>query len=389
MEENNDESLVGHLSVIPDPRIERSRRHNFLDILVIAVCAVICGAEGWTDIEDFGLSKEDWLRNFLELPSGIPSHDTFRRIFLILDPLIFQQVFMKWIGSVNKALFKKDIISIDGKTLRGSLDRANEKSALHMISAWSSNASVVIGQMKSDGKSNEITSVPELLKLLQLKGCIVTMDAMNCQKKTADQIVKQGADYLLCLKENHPDMRRNVEDRFKELEGKRKKTWPMDDYEIQEKGHGRLETRKHTVIYKRDEHGWGLIDLHGDWKNLNAILRIESERVNLQTGEIATESRYYITSMKDDAKTIAHAIREHWNIENKLHWRLDVLMREDECRVRAGNSAENFAVLRHLAFNLLKTEPTKKSLRRKQKTAGWDHGYLLQILFNNGKSKGF
>jgi predicted transposase YbfD/YdcC len=389
MDEDIDNSLVGYLSIITDPRLERGRRHNLIDILVIAVCAVICGVEGWKDIEDFGLSKEDWFKEFLELPSGVPSHDTFRRIFLILNQVEFQACFMKWVHSVNKELFKKDIISVDGKTLRGSLDRANEKSALHMISAWSSNASVVMGQMKSDGKSNEITSVPELLKLLQIKGCVVTIDAMNCQKKTASQVVQQEGDYLLCLKENHPDMKRNVEDRFKELEGKRKKLWPMDEYEIQEKGHDRLETRKHTVIYKRDEHGWGLIDLHEEWKNLNAILKIESERVNLQTGVVSTENRYYITSMKDDAKTIAHATREHWNIENKLHWRLDVLMREDECRVRAGNSAENFAVLRHLAFNLLKTEPTKKSLRRKQKTAGWDHSYLLQILFNNGKSQGF
>ena len=290
---------------------------------------------------------------------------------------------------LQEALFKKDIISIDGKTLRGSLDRANEKPALHMISAWSSNASVVMAQIKSDGKSNEITSIPELLKLLQLRGCIVTMDAMNCQKKTAAQIVKQGGDYLMCLKENHPDMRRNVEDRFNDLEGKRKPAVKMDHYDVKEKGHGRAETRSHSVIYKREVNGWGLIDLHDEWKELNAIVKIESERVNLQTGEVSTENRYYITSMTDDAETIAHAIREHWNIENKLHWRLDVLMREDECRMRAGNSAENFATLRHLAFNLLKTEPTKKSLRRKQKTAGWDHAYLLQILFNNGKSKGF
>ena len=389
MDGNADNSLMGYLSIIPDPRIERSRRHNLLDILIIAVCAVICGAEGWTDIEDFGISKEAWFREFLELPSGIPSHDTFRRIFLILDPLVFQQCFMEWIGAVNRSLFKKDIISIDGKTLRGSLDRANEKSALHMISAWSSNASVVMGQMKSDGKSNEITSSPELLKLLQLKGCVVTMDAMNCQKKTVEQIVNQGGDYLLSLKDNHPDMKRNVEDNFDEMARRRKKPWAYDKYEIQEKGHGRIETRKHTVIYKGNEEIWGLIDLHNEWKNLNSILKIESERINLQTGVISNENRYYITSMKDDAKTIAEATREHWNIENKLHWRLDVLMREDECRVRAGNSAENFATLRHLAFNLLKTEPTKKSLRRKQKTAGWDHSYLLQILFNNGKSRGF
>jgi predicted transposase YbfD/YdcC len=206
MDEDIDNSLVGYLSIITDPRIERGRRHNLIDILVIAVCAVICGAEGWKDIEDFGLSKEDWFKEFLELPSGVPSHDTFRRIFLILNPVEFQACFMKWVHSVNKELFKKDIISVDGKTLRGSLDRANEKSALHMISAWSSNASVVMGQMKSDGKSNEITSVPELLKLLQIKGCVVTTDAMNCQKKTASQVVQQEGDYLLCLKENHPDM---------------------------------------------------------------------------------------------------------------------------------------------------------------------------------------
>lgn len=389
MDETDDNSLVGYLSIIPDPRIERSRRHNLLDILVIAVCAVICGAEGWTEIEDFGVSKEDWFKEFLELPSGIPSHDTFRRVFLILDPILFQACFMQWIRSVNKELFKKDIISIDGKTLRGSLDRAREKSALHMISAWSSNASVVMGQMKSDGKSNEITSVPELLKLLQVKGCVVTVDAMNCQKKSAEQIVNQGGDYLFCLKDNHPDLKRNVESRFEEMSEKRKKTWPMDYYEVQEKGHGRLETRRHSVIYKREENGWGLIDLHEEWKNLSAVIKIESERVDLQTGIASVENRYYMTSMKDPAQTIASAIREHWNIENKLHWRLDVLMREDECRIRSGNSAENFAVLRHFALNLLKTEPTKKSIKRKQKTAGWDHSYLLQILFNNGKSKGF
>lgn len=389
MDNNDDDSLVGYLAIIPDPRIERTQRHNFIDILVIAVCAVICGAESWTDIEDFGHSKKEWLGGFLELPNGIPSHDTFRRVFMIMDPEMFHLCFMEWIRSVNKELFKKDIISVDGKTLRGSVDRAKKKSALHVVSAWSSNASVVMAQMKSDGKSNEITSVPELLKLLQLKGCIVTMDAMNCQKKTAKQIVNQRGDYLMCLKDNHPDMRRNVEERFTELNEKKSKMWRQDHYEAQEKAHGRLETRKHTVIYKREENGWGLIDLHNEWENLNAVMKIESERTNLVTGETSTENRYYITSMKDDAETIAHAVREHWNIENKLHWRLDVLMREDECRMRAENSAENFATLRHLAFNLLKTEPTKKSLRRKQKTAGWDNNYLLQILFNNAKSRGF
>lgn len=389
MEENGDNSLVGFLSVIPDPRIERTRRHNFIDILIVAVCAVICGAESWTDIEDYGHSKEEWLRQFLELPNGVPSHDTFRRVFMLMDPQLFQFCFMEWIKSVNNELFKNDIIAVDGKTLRRSLDKANDKSALHMVSAWSSNASVVLAQMKSDGKSNEITSVPELLKLLQLKGCVITVDAMNCQKKTAAQIVNQGGDYLMCLKENHPDLRRNVEERFIEIGDKKSKQWVTDYYETSNKGHGRGETRSYSVIYKREINGWGLIDLHDEWKNLNAVVKLKSERINLTTGEISSENRYYITSMKDDAETIAHAIREHWNIENKLHWRLDVLMREDECRMRAANSAENFATLRHFVFNLLKTEPTKISLRRKQKTAGWDNDYLIKVLFNNGKSSGF
>jgi len=377
---NNAPTLEAQFAELTDPRSNHGLQHKLLDIVIIAILAVISGADGWTDIETFGEAKEAWLRKFLELPHGIPSHDTFRYVFARLDAQEFQQCFLNWVSAANK-LTRGQVIALDGKCLRGTQDKYLGKQAIYMVSAWASADHLVLGQRKVDEKSNEITAVPELLSYLDLKGCIVTVDALNCQKKTAAQIVKQEGDYVLALKDNHRHMHEDVCDLF---------AWAADvDFAEMEhdscttigKGHGRIESRTCSTI--SDPECLAMLSGRAAWANLRTVIHVHAKR---QVGsEVSEEDRYYLSSLPGDTPDLAakalDATRSHWGIENQLHWVLDVTFREDHCRARAGNSGENLAVLRHIALNMLRREKsTRLSIRAKRHKAGWDTQYLLKLL---------
>jgi len=365
--------IAEYFSEVEDPRWH-NRRHKLLDILVIAICAVVCGADSWEDIELFGKAKEEWLRGFLELPHGIPSHDTFRRVFAVLDTEQFQIGFLEWIQAVEK-LTQRQVVASDGKTLRRSHDRSEGKKALQMVSAWASANGVVLGQMKVDDQSNEITAIPELLGSLEIAGCIVTLDAIHCQRETVETIVEKEADYVLPVKENQPRLLEALQGLFDDPAEMR---WvACDQHRTVDKGHGRLEIRECWSTSDPDYLGY--IATLADWRGLQSIAMVQAER---QLGEETTVTRrYFISSLESDAQLLLHAVRSHWAIENKVHWVLDIAFREDDCRIRKGNGAENFAVLRHIALNLLRREKTSKgSLKGRRKKAGWDNDYLLKVL---------
>ena len=386
---NNGASLFSHLVVLSDPRIDRKKRHDLIDILIIAICAAICGAETWTDIEDFGYDKEEWFKTFLNLKHGIPSHDTFRRVFILLNPEEFSKVFYSWVCSVNKTLMKNDHICIDGKTLRRSFDDAKKTSAIHMVNAWSTGLSLSLGQLKSEGKKNEIKTIPVLLDTLNIQGCIISTDAMGCQKTIAQKIIDKGGDYCFGLKGNHPYLEERVQEIFEQSCRGGRRSFQIEKHVEENDKHGRIERRECKVITAKEGKNIG-INILEQWPELNSIIKITSMRVNKKTGVVSEEKRYYISScINAGAEELAKVIRSHWEVENKLHWRLDVCFREDECRSRSGHSAENFSLLRHFALNLLKSEPTKISIRRKQKRAGWGDEFLLQVLLNDGKAQGF
>lgn len=367
-------ALFDHFASLPDPRIARHRWHNLSDILVIAVCAVLCGAESFPAIEDFGHEREEWLKQFLELPEGIPSHDTFTRIFRLLDPVQFQACFLSWMEAVAAAT-AGEVVAIDGKALRRSFDKGRAKRAIHMVSAWATANGVVLGQRKVDAKSNEITAIPELLALLALKGCIVTIDAMGCQRAIAQKIVEQGADYVLALKGNQPTLEQAVERFFvtgPEAEAHRTKS---NYHEQTEQGHGRVETRCAWISDALDAELTAAA-----WPGLQSIGMVEATRT--LGGETSVEQRFYLSSLPPQAAQFAQAVRNHWGIENRLHWTLDVTFREDQSRLRTGYGAENFAVLRHIALNLLRQEPSAKSLPRKRLACALNPAYLLKVLLN-------
>ncbi len=367
-------TLVSEFSKISDPRIERHKMHNLIDIFVITVCASICGADTWNQIETYGKTKYDWLKKILELPNGIPSHDTFRRVFILIDPNEFRQCFINWVESLNSLLPTSQVISIDGKTLRGSHNKKDNKSAIHMVSAWASEMNMVIGQLKTEEKSNEITAIPKLLDMLDISGSIVTIDAMGCQKKIAAKIIDNDADYVLSLKKNQETLHDDVELFFQDAKNTDFKDIPHTYDETIDGDHGRIEVRRHWLVPDID---W----LQGKhlWKGLSSIGMVERERDI--DGKVTCETSYYILSLECDAKEFAVFARKHWGIENKLHWGLDVSFREDECRKRTGNSAENFAMIRHISLNLLKQENSmKKSIKTKRLEAGWNDKYLMKIL---------
>jgi predicted transposase YbfD/YdcC len=367
-------SLMAHFSVLEDPRVERTRRHSLNDILVIAISGFICGVDNWVELEMFGQEKEGWFKQFLELPNGIPSHDTFGRVFAALEPEAFSRCFMNWMKAVSEAT-EGDIVAIDGKTLRRSFDHAAKRAAIHMVSAWSTHNGVVLGQVRTDEKSNEITAVPKLLELLRVEGCIVTLDAMGCQREIAQQIVDKGGHYVISLKGNQGTLHSEVERLFIEAREENFETVPHAYEETLEKDHGRIERRQYWITARIDS-----VRRADRWSCLTSVGMVESERTI--GGETSCEVRYFISSLPgDDAKKFGAAVRRHWEIENNLHWVLDVAFREDESRIRKDNAPENVAMLRHVALNLLKADKTTKAgVQARRKKAGWSETYLARLL---------
>jgi len=375
-------SLVEHFKSIADPRVERTKDHDLLDILVIAICALLCAAESFNDMEDFGRAKEDWFGSFLKLRNGIPSHDTFNRVFAAIDPKEFLECFLRWTQSLRQAV-AQEIVALDGKALRRALNR--DENPKYVVSAWAESNDLVLGQLKVDEKSNEITALPELLRVLELAGCIVTVDAMGCQKKIAKEVIEADADYVLALKGNqetvHAEVKSFLDATLEEKQKKRPKgavipkaAVNLQQLETVEKDHGRLEIRRY---YQSAELDWFADS--AKWEGLRSVGLVEAVRE--VDGKTTIERRYYLSSLSLDVATFARAVRGHWGVENKLHWVMDVCFREDQSRARTGYAAENLATLRRLALNLLKQERTKKrGIRGKQLNAGWDHAYLLKLL---------
>ena len=376
MAEEGPVSLVEHFAVLEDERDPSKVRHLLIDMLVIAITAVLCGADGWTEIEEFGDSNEAWFRKFLKLPNGIPSHDTFGRVFSLLSPEAFQERFSAWIASVREAYEGEEIVAIDGKSLRRSHDRKRGQGPLHMVSAWAVNNRVVLGQRATEAKSNEITAIPQLLETLMLRGCIVTIDAMGCQKAIAAKIIDQGGDYVLGLKGNQGSLCEQVEEAFIDADARDYDGVQSDYFETVERGHGRTETRRYWTLGEL-----GDVEPARRWKGLNVIGMVQSIRE--QDGHSSSEYRYYIGSIGNDAKRFATAVRGHWGVENDLHWSLDIAFREDESRIRQRQAAENFTVLRHIALARLKNEKTlKRGIKTKRLKAGWDEAYRAKLLFD-------
>jgi predicted transposase YbfD/YdcC len=358
---------------IEDPRLDRQKKHKLIDILAIAVCATIAGADGWVAIALYAKSKEAWLRTFLELPNGIPSHDTLGRVFSLIDPQAFQSAFRQWVGLIQGKV--QGVVAVDGKTARGSHDRANGKQAIHIVSAWAVENGVSLGQVKVDGKSNEITAIPELLSLLDLHGCLVTIDAMGCQRDIAQQIVDAGGDYLLVVKGNQETLAEDVEEEFKQAQADGFAHMEHLYHETLDKGHGRIEKRQYW--YTRDVQGLGTLER---WPKLNGMVMCRSTRT--EHGKTTVEDRYFITSaVQNDVAKIAGAVRAHWGIENGLHWVLDVAFLEDQSRIRSGYAAENIAAIRKIANNALKQCTSRQGgMKAKRLQAGWDNRFMKEIL---------
>ena len=363
--------IMEHFENIVDPRMDRRKLHKLSDIIFITISAVICGNDTWEDIAEWAEIREDWLKTILELPNGIPSHDTINRVFSLLDPACFQSSFVSWVQSVS-TLTEGDVISIDGKRLCNS-GSGGSKSIVHMVSAWSNSNEMVLAQQKVDDKSNEITAIPEVLQMLYIKSCLVTIDAMGCQKTIAKAITDKEADYILAVKENQKRLLDDIKEAFSEERG-------FEQSSQTNLGHGRIEKRTCAIVTNTE---W--VCKEADWSKLNTLIRLESERTIKATGQMEKQVRYYISSKKASAEIFNKAIREHWGIENKLHWVLDVAFAEDKSNKRAGNAAENFSYISKIALNLLKQHDDyrgakKISMKTKRKKSSWSKDYLLKVL---------
>lgn len=375
-------SLLEHFKNLQDPRVNRTKRHELVDVMIISVCTLLCGGETYNDMKDFGKAKEEWFRTFLKLPNGIPSHDTFNRVFAALDPKEFLDCFLRWTQILRQAV-DKEIVALDGKALRNAYNK--DEQLKYVVSAWAESNNMVLGQIKVAEKSNEITAIPELLRVLELSGCIVTIDAMGCQKKIAKEVIESDADYVFSLKGNQETVHEEVQSfldacitqsnakRLTKAE-KLKLDQSFRHCEVVDGDHGRIEIRRY---YQSDDLAW-FAD-QDKWEGLHSVGAVESIRE--VEGKTTTERRYFLSSLSLDVETFARAVRGHWGIENKLHWVLDVCFREDYSHARSGHAAENLATLRRLTLNMLKKEKSKKrGIKGKQLNAGWDHAYLLKIL---------
>lgn len=360
-------SFFEHFADLPDPRIERTKQHKLLDILFITVAAVLSGCDDWNAIELYGEAKEEWLRRYLELPHGIPSHDTFNRVFAALDAAALQTCFLHWVQAVA-SLTAGEVVSIDGKRLCAS-GEDGKRSIVHLVSAWSEANALVLAQVKVEAKSNEITAIPTLLDILDLKGCIVTLDAMGCQKEIAQAIIDRQAHYILAVKANQAFLLDDIREAFAHC--------PVASEDLLiGVGHGRLERRTCRVLHDTD---W--ICKQQEWKGLQSLIEITAERTHKSTGEQQKQTRYYISSLAAGAACFNECIRSHWGIENHLHWTLDVVFSEDESRKRAGHAAENFALVTRMALNLLKKDKqTKLSMKNKRHKAAWNNDYVIHLL---------
>jgi len=369
-----DLAIGSYFATVEDPRTERTRDHALLDIIVITLAAIICGADSWVAVAEFGRLKQAWLQTFLDLPNGIPSHDTFGRVFARIDPAQFQHSFVTWVQAIQQV--HGDVIAIDGKTHRRSHDQANGTAALHLVSAWASENRLVLGQVAVDSKSNEITAIPMLLDLLDLRDCTVTIDAMGCQTAIATQIVDRGGDYLLALKGNQPQLHADVVALFADARSALQPAYGMTHATTIDTGHGRIEQRQAWVI--SDPSVIAYLNDQNRWTGLRSVVVIESERT--LNDVTTTEQRYYVSSRVLDPATANAMVRAHWGIENSVHWVLDVAFNEDASRIRTDHAPQNMAVLRHITLNLLRQEPSRGSLKTKRFRCALSEDYLAQVL---------
>lgn len=377
MIEAQEGSFLSIFSQLKDPRVENdNKKHLLIDIVTIAVCAVICKCETWEEIADYGEEKQDWFKTFLKLPEGIPSHDTFRRVFMLLDPKEFGRCFLDWTNSIRKTI-KGDVIAIDGKTVRGSAHTSLGKRAIHMVSAWSTENGIVLSQLKVDEKSNEITAIPEILDSLDIDGATITIDAMGCQKEIAAKIISKKADYVLALKQNQESFFERVEQAFARGFEIDFENMNYSYHQTTDSGHGRIEERNYFKINDVE-----FLNRSSDWKGFRSIGLVEA--IVTRNGKVSVERRYYIASFEGDAEQFGQIVRKHWQVENNLHWMLDVQFREDDGLKRAKNSAANFSVIKRIALNLLKKESSPWKLKKKMMKAIYNEDFLMKILVGHG-----